>query len=146
MNQNPINAEDLPYWQTSQSAADTWIDRTKKMIQDAGGYVMVNAYGEESGRAAFILSFKLEGQIYKIMWPVLVSKTKNERAARIQAATMIYHDVKAKLVTALVLGVKAAFLPYLVLPNGVVAMSLQAPEIGEAIPRVFLLERGSDGE
>ena len=67
-------AEDVGhYWQTSQSAPDVWIERAKKIIQDLSGEVLVDAYGSSSGNAAFMLAFKIKGQNYKVVWPVLPS-------------------------------------------------------------------------
>jgi hypothetical protein len=46
-----------------------------------------------------MLEFDLGGERYKVVWPVLPTKTGKDRAARVQAATALYHDVKARCVT-----------------------------------------------
>lgn len=112
-------AEEVNYWKSGQSAPDTWLDKTKKELAVAGGKILAEGYGSDANsKAAYMLGFELDGQQYKIVWPVLPSKSGNTRAAKIQAATMLYHDVKAKCVSAKVLGNRAAFFSYLLLPNG----------------------------
>jgi len=97
-------AEDVNYWQTSRSSSDTWIDRAKAEIAAAGGNVLGDAYGNFGSGSAFMLAFELGGQQYKITWPVLESRMGKHKAAKVQAATMLYHDVKSKSVAAKVLG------------------------------------------
>lgn len=114
-----IYAEDVNYWQSSQSQPDTWIDRAKREISSVGGKVAAEAFGATAdGRAAFMLAFMLGGDSYRIEWPVLPSRTGKDKAAKVQAATMLYHDVKHKCVMAKIRGVRAAFLEYLMLPDG----------------------------
>lgn len=128
-------AEDVGhYWQTSSSAPDTWIDRAKKIIQDMGGEILADGFGSAGGRAAFMLGFKFEAQQYKVIWPVLPTRSGRETSAKRQAATLLYHDVKAKAMTASVLGVRAAFFSYLMLQDGRVTGELINPEIAEAFP------------
>lgn len=131
-------AEDVGhYWQTSRSPADIWIDRAKKTIKDLGGEIIGDAYGSSSGNAAFMLAFKIKGQNYKVVWPVLPSFSGKEGAAKIQAATMLYHDVKAKAMTASVLGVEVAFFSYMMLPDGRMSSELAKPELAEAFPKLL---------
>jgi len=122
------------YWQTSQSAPDTWIDRAKKIIQDMGGEILADGFGSAGGRAAFMLGFKFEAQQYKVIWPVLPTRSGNQASAKRQAATLLYHDVKAKAMAASVLGVRAAFFSYLLLQDGRVTGELVNPEIAAAFP------------
>jgi len=132
-------AEDINYWKTSKSSPDTWMDKTKRQIKQLGGDVLMEGFGSEptTGRAAFMLGFEIGGDKFKIVWPVLPSKSGNEKAARIQAATMLYHDVKAKCVSAAVLGTRAAFFSFLMLPDGRTASEVSAPELAQAIPALF---------
>jgi hypothetical protein len=131
-------AEDVGhYWQTSQSSPDVWMDRAKGIIQDLGGEIIADAYGSSSGRAAFMLAFKIKGQNYKVIWPVLPSLSGKGGAAKRQAATMLYHDVKAKAMTASVLGVEVAFFSYMMLPDGRVSSELANPELAEAFPKLI---------
>lgn len=131
-------AEDVGhYWQTSQSSPDVWIDRAKRIIQDLSGEIMADAYGSSAGRAAFMLSFKIKGQAYKVIWPVLPSATGKDAAAKRQAATMLYHDVKAKAMTASVLGVEVAFFSYMMLSDGRVSSELARPELADAFPKLL---------
>jgi hypothetical protein len=137
-----IYAEDVNYWQTSTSSYDTWIDRAKREIEQIGGKVTAEAFGNMAGRSAFMLSFALSRDQFKITWPVLKSKTGKEKAAKIQAATMLYHDVKAKCVSAKVLGVRAAFMTYLVLPDGRSASEAASSELVNLLPPMFSLPSG----
>lgn len=119
MSNNPVYAEDINYWQTSKSAADTWIARARKEIESISGKIMGEAFGSNvDGKAAFMLSFKIGEDRFKVVWPVLPSKTNKSNAAKIQAATLLYHDIKHKVVMAKVKGVRTAFVEYLLLPNG----------------------------
>ena len=81
-----------------------------------------------------MLGFEIESDRYKVIWPVLPSKSGNEQAARRQASTMLYHDIKAKCLTAKVMGSRSAFFSYLMLPDGRVAAQLATPEIADAFP------------
>lgn len=113
-------AEDLNYWQTGRSSPDSWIDKAKKELLQAGFKVLGDAYGMDDvlGRSAYMLSFQLGSDTFKVTWPVLPSRTGKEQAARIQAATMLYHDTKSRCVSAKVLGGRTAFFSYIRLPDG----------------------------
>lgn len=129
-------AETINYWKTSQSSPDVWLARTRVLIAKAGGKVLAEAYGSEigTGRAAFMFAFELKGQRYKIVWPILPTKTGNRLATKRQAATMLHHDVKARCMSAKVLGARAAFFSYLMLPGGRTVSEVAAPELLEALP------------
>lgn len=135
-------AEDVNYWKTSQSGSDTWIMRAVSEIEDAGGQILGEAFGSSMGRSAFMLTFQIGEDVFRVVFPVLPTKTEKEtdrRAARVQAATLLYHDVKAKCLTARILGVRSAFFSYLVLPGGKTAAEATEPELLERLP---LLLRG----
>jgi hypothetical protein len=133
-----VYAEDVNYFKTSTVAPDTWIDKAKAEIKAAGGRVLGEAFGNMDGRAAFMLEFTFGADRFRAVWPVLPSKLKgNERACRIQAATMLYHDVKAKCVSAKVHGARAAFFQYAVLPDGRTAAQVAAPELLEMYPKML---------
>jgi hypothetical protein len=138
-----LYAEDVNYWKSGTSAPDTWIDRARKEIAAAGGKVLNEAFGrDEKGRAAYLLDFAFGSERFRAVWPVLRSRAGNERAARIQAATMLYHDIKAKCVSAKVLGVRAAFFQYLTLPDGRTAAQLATPELSERYPKLLTAGEG----
>lgn len=134
-----LYAEDVGnYWKTGTRAPDAWIDLAKKEIGSAGGKVLSEAYGrDDTGRAAFMLEFAFASERFRAIWPVLKSRTNNEKAARIQAATMLYHDVKARCVSAKVLGTRAAFFSYLLLPDGRTAAQVAAPELVTLYPKLL---------
>lgn len=128
-------AEDIGhYWKTSQSSPDSWIEKTGKLIRSVEGEVLSEAYGAAVGQAAFMLAFRIGSDDFKVVWPVLRSRTGNSGAAKRQAATLLYHDIKAKCMTASVLGAKVAFFSYLMLPDGRVANELASPELSKVFP------------
>ncbi len=133
------HGEDVNYWKTGQSSPDVWIDKTKGQIESLGGIVEAEAFGNEptTGRSAFMLQFSIQGERFKIVWPVLPTRSGDERAARVQAATLIYHDCKAKCITAAVLGARQAFFQNLVLPDGRVVSDLALPEMESALPKLL---------
>lgn len=138
MSDNTVYAEDLNYWKTGKSSPDTWIDRARKEIEVAGGTVDNEAFGRDaSGRSAYMLAFSFGADRFRVVWPVLESKSGDERAARIQATTMLYHDVKARYVTAKVLGIRSAFFGYLLLPDGRQAGMVASPELLNAMPKML---------
>lgn len=122
------------------------MDRTKKQVMDLGGMVLAEGFGSEpaTGRAAFMLAFEIGGDRFKIVWPVLPSRDGNQGAARIQAATMLYRDVKAKCISATVIGARAAFFSFLMLPDGRTATEVTMPELVEAWPRMLTAPRSKE--
>lgn len=138
----PLYAEEVNYWQTSQSSADTWLDRSKKEIRAIGGKITGEAFGSTEGRSAFMLAFDLAEDQFKVVWPVLPSKTKNDKAAKIQAATMMYHDVKSKCISAKVLGGRVAFFAHLLLPDGRAASEAASHELARMLPSIIMLPSG----
>ena len=89
-------------------------------------------------------ALQLGGEPFKITWPVLPTRHGSQKAAQIQAATMLYHDIKARCVSAKVLGGRAAFLTYLQLPDGRNASEAASTELVAALPamlRPMLVEK-----
>ncbi|MGD9725206.1 MAG: hypothetical protein AB7R40_22500 [Nitrospiraceae bacterium] len=133
-------AEDLNYWQTGASAPDKWIDDAQAELRAIGGKIHGWAFGAETnaGRSAYMLDFELDGERYKIVWPVLPTRSgKNEAAARRQAATMLYHDIKNRCITAKVQGKRSAFFSYLLLPDGRTAATVATPDLADQLPDIF---------
>lgn len=129
------DAEDINYWQTSKSGPDTWLERAAELIEQLGGTVYTHAFGkDDQGNSAYMLQFKIGEDAFKLVWPVLHSRTGKDMAAKRQAATLLYHDVKAKCLTARILGSRTAFFSYLVLPDGRTAAAASIPELMENIP------------
>lgn len=133
-----IYAEDVNYWKTSQKSADTWIDDTIDLITSIKGKVINQAFGTNDGKAAYLLMFKLGDDTFKVVFPVLPSKVGNMKAAKVQAATILYHDVKAKIVLSKVLGGRAAFFTYLMLPDGRAMSEAATPEIASLMPKLLM--------
>jgi hypothetical protein len=139
-------AEGLPYWQTSKSGVESWIEKIKKEITrypSLKGKVVTEAVMTIDDVSSIVLEFELQGDLFRIQWPVMKSKSGNQRAEKVQAATMIFYDVKARVITALVLGARAAFLSFLLLPDGTVAGTRTSSQLQAQLPTVFLLPEGS---
>ncbi len=135
-----LYAEQVNYWKTSQTSPDKWLNKTKKLILDIDGTILGEGFGSDPtrGYSAYMLQFEIDGERYKIVWPVLPSQTDDEIAAKRQATTFIYHDVKARVMSAKVLGSKAAFFSYWQLPDGRTASQASVVELTEGIP--YLLQ------
>lgn len=117
---NKVYADDLNYWKSSSVAPDTWIEKAQKEITAVGGRIDGEAFGMDGdGKAAFMLAFTVGGDKFKIVFPVLEPRnTKDRLAAKRQAATMLYHDVKARCVLVKVFGARHQFAQFLIMPNG----------------------------
>lgn len=129
-------AEDLNYWMTSTKSPDTWIDKAIKEIENAGGSISGHAFGCDSriGCAGYMLEFELGGDRFRVCWPVLPAHESEAVAARRQAATMLYHEVKSRAVAAKVLGGRVAFFSYLMLPGGRSATELANRDLAKSLP------------
>ena len=137
MNDLPYG-EDINYWKSGVSTPDVWMEKTMSQIEKLGGEILQDGYGRDrSGNAAYYLAFRIDGLTYKVIWPVLPSKSDEIKAAKRQAATMLYHDIKAKCISATVQGSRTAFFSYLELPNGSVASELTGEQINPALKTMF---------
>lgn len=133
-------AETINYWQTSRSSPDTWIEKAKNQIEKLGGKILGEGFGKNAeGNAAYMVYFTIGGNKFRCIWPVLPTDTGNEQAARRQAATMLYHDIKAKCIEATVKGARVAFFEYLLLSDGRTAAEASEQELLEGIPKQLLL-------
>jgi hypothetical protein len=65
-----------------------------------------------------MLQFQIGEEYFKIVWPILESRAGNLKSATVQAATLMFHDVKARCMTAKILGARTAFFAYYMLPDG----------------------------
>lgn len=135
-----IYGEDVNYWKTSTKSPDSWLEDTKDAIISIGGKVLSDMIATMEGKTAIMIQFQIGEDRFKIVYPILAIRKESDRlAAKRQAATAMYHEVKALIVSAKFRGVRGAFHSYLVLPDGRTAGDLSAPEIAEAIPTPFLL-------
>lgn len=135
-----IYADDVNYFKTGKSSPDTWLQKSKSEIESIGGKVLSELSGTVNGKSAFMISFSLQDSLFKITYPVLKPRdSEDEYAAKRQAATAMYHDIKARCVSMKFHGAKVAFHAYLVLGDGRTAGELSEPELREAIPTPFLL-------
>lgn len=133
-------AESVNYWKTGKSSPDTWLEKAKLEIKRVGGVILGSAIvsDEVLNKHAFMLAFRLSDDQFKMMWPVLKSKTDNVKAARIQAATALYHEVKASCVKVRFLGSRSAFFAYLMLGDGRVAHEMGGAELMEILPQMLI--------
>lgn len=138
-----IYAEEMNYWQSSTTQPDSWIAKAKKEIEQpaVGGKVTGEAFGSFEGSAAYVIMFRIGNDNYRVTWPVLESRTKNEGAARRQAATFLYHDVKAKCMVAKVRGGRIAFVGELLLADGRTVTEAASPESFGQLPRLLSAPR-----
>lgn len=143
-----IYAEDMNYWQTSSSSSDTWMEKTMDLIEDFGGTVLQHAFGSEpqTGRSAYMMMFTLEGDHFKVVWPVLSTKGGNNTAAKRQAATMLYHDTKAKLLQTHIMGARTAYFANLLLPDGRTASEASTEELADRLPSFLSTPQLIEGE
>ena len=147
MNEGPY-AEDINYWKTSPTAPDIWMTKAKREVAKAGGQVLGHGTltDGETGRTIFVLTFAFGMDRFKAQYPTLASKAGNERAERRQAATMLYHDVKARCVSAKVLGYRAAFMGFLKLPGGRTVSQTAVPDLLEGLPKLTMqIGSGQEG-
>jgi len=135
-------AEDVNYWKSGKSAPDSWLDKAENQIIKVGGLMLgrASAFDNITGVEAYMLSFEIGDDRFKIVWPVLKCKDENKpgnkMAARRQAATMLYHDVKAKCMIAQIFGMRKAFIPYLVLESGGTVVDMSTYELSISIPQL----------
>ena len=141
-------AEDLNFWKSGTSAPDKWIEDAIGLIESLGGEVLSHAFGaERSGRAAYMINFTIGGEEFRLVWPVLPTrsgKPADNLPAKRQAATMLYHDVKTKCLKAAIFGARTAFFEHLVLPDGRMASQAANYEICYVVPPMFLLGDKND--
>ena len=134
------DAKTVNYWNTGRSDPDTWLLKTRALIEGIGGVVTGEAYGrtvwDGQVRSGYQLSFVIEEEEYRIEWPVLPHDPSDEVTAKRQAVTYIYHDVKARCMRSLVLGPRFGFFEFLVLENNQTVGRLSNAELQESIPRI----------
>lgn len=136
-----VYAEDVNYWQTSRSSPDTWLDKAKREIAKIDGAVTGEGFVSDTIRSSYLLAFEIDGDQFRMAWPVLEPRSGSLRAARVQAATALYHEVKAACVKAKFLGVRAAFFAFLMLPDGRTASQVATHEVVDVFPPALMPPR-----
>ena len=131
-------AEKCSYWKTSKSSADDWHEKTTALIEKFGGIVTSSGFGSSGGKQAYMIEFEFEGDQYKTIWPALESELGDQKSARKQAATMLYHDTKAKLISAQALGFKTAMFQWYRVPDGRSAFELADQELISHVPQLLI--------
>lgn len=139
MAEEKIYAEHVNYWKTSRkTTSDGWIEKAKKELQNIGGNVIEEGFIRQEGKSAFLFSFVLENEQYKMIWPVLQSQyLEQEKAAKVQASTALYYEVKNTCVKAKFLGTRVAFIGYLMIDDGRTISQLNNEEFQEKLPEAY---------
>ena len=127
-------ARELSYWKTGKASPDEWLRKAARHVEDAGGEITERAIAMQYGREVVLLGFELDGDAFRLVWPVLEHESGDNQAAVRQAATMLYHDVKARCLAARVKGARWAFHAELMLPDGRMAGALTDPELMKRLP------------
>lgn len=133
----------MPYWKTSRTTPDVWLEKAMNEIVRADGKVKTSGFGQDvtSRRAAYRIEFEVGGDQFSVTWPVLPTPEKagvdEQRAARVQAVTLMYHDIKAKCVKARVFGMRTAFFEHLLLPDGREMRQAATPELVALLPACY---------
>ena len=118
MNELPI-ANEMPYWKSGTSSPDSWFDKVENLIEKYGGTIHSRVVARSGHNEGIMIGFTIAGESFKLTWPVLPPKNPNDRlAATRQAATMIYHDTKARVNRLAIFDPKVVFADWLLLENG----------------------------
>ncbi len=134
-------AESVNYWKTGHSGVERWSEKSQKQIERVGGEVREKGSVWQLGRAAVMICFQVGEDTFRVVWPVLETKDgrTDDPAALIQAATFMFHDIKAKCMTALIFGARRAFIGELVLPeHGRTVGELELPQLQERVPKLLM--------
>ena len=129
-------AEDINYWKTSKSSPDSWIEKSVKQIETLKGKVLTHAFGQDpvSGNSAYMIMFEIGINTFKIIQPVLPTYHGEDAAARRQATTLLYHEVKSRCLRSAITGPQEAFFQYMILPDGRMTSQASIPEIVTGLP------------
>lgn len=131
-------AEGINYWQSNSNDPNVTLGRAKKLIEDIGGRIDSEFIGMYQGQAMVVLGFTLQGESFRIDQVVLPSREKGPDcpAARRQAASMIHHAVKNRVVEAKVKGAVTAFVNYKLI-QGTPVEQLADPRMAEMAQRLL---------
>lgn len=115
------------------------MERIKKQLADLGGTVLAEGFGADAeGKAAFMVAFQFGDDRFKAVWPVLEPRKGNTRAARVQAATMLFHYIQGVALMAVVVGKREAFFAHLMLPDGRTVAETSSTTLAEMLPQLAL--------
>lgn len=131
-------AETLNYWKTSKVSPQAWLDKAESLIEEFGGTVHVVAKGKQADRTAYMIEFSFPPDQYRAIWPVLPTKGKDTLAAERQAATMLFHDLKARAMRVAVMGPRTTFIDYLMLESGETVAQVSNAQLSSALPTALL--------
>ena len=138
------HAESLNYWKSSTSSAQSWLDKTEALIEGFGGEVSVVAKGKQDDRVVFVMEFEFYPDRFRAVWPVLPPRGGDIKAAERQAATMLFHDVKARTLRVAVMGPRTAFLDFLLVESGMTLAQLSSAELQRGVPPLLTARAGEN--
>lgn len=90
------------------------------------------------GHKAFLMEFTFGEDKFRALWPVLSTEYEyndNDKASKRQAATLLYHDVKARSLRCAIFGARNAFFDFLLLEDGRTTAQLSSPELIDRMPK-----------
>lgn len=125
------------YWKTSRAGVESWQEKIERLVKGAGGKVTGEGIVRQGEQTAVMVAFELGGDDFRLVWPVLHSRSGDKRAAQIQAVTALYHNVKARCVRTKFQGARAAFLDGLLLPDGRTVGEASLPELMSGVPQLL---------
>lgn len=125
-------AEDMNYWKTSKQSPGHFLEKASDFLIECGAEVRTTAKGSSNGRSAYLIEFTADGDVFRVVWPVLEPSRGDVKAAERQAATMLYHDIKSRALRLKINGARAAYFEFLMLPDGRTMGELASNEITDA--------------
>lgn len=133
MNKLPFGEDIGHYWRTSKKDAGYWLNSVRDMIVSIPGCkVLKKVDYEENDQNFFLVEFTVGLDWFKIIYPVLpVRQLKDREAARVQAVTLMFHEVKSRMMLIKIFGIHYAFLNYLVADNGKTVSQMAVPELAK---------------
>ena len=137
-------AEKLNFWKTGNKAPGRYIEKAIKLITESGGTNIFESYGSHNGKAHYMIAFQLGEDKFKLLWPVLPTKHDTDQlAAKRQAATMLYHDVKNKCLKALIFGFRSAFFDSVMIADGRNLSEVSNQELNKHISAIEYKKKAS---
>lgn len=124
------------YYKTSTRSPETWFEMCRNLITKKGGKIIRWANADDSGKEVFIIQFSYGQTQYRMHWNVLPTRG-SAIAARRQAVTALYHDIKAALVRAEWFGFDKAFVAWREIGDGRTMSDVTKEEIGSALPKLL---------
>ena len=132
--------DELPYWKTSNSSAESWVSKTIAILAKFGAKEISEGFAASGAFSSYVILFRFGAEQFRIVWPVMKYRNpEDQKSARVQAATLMYHDCKSRAVTAKALGVRTAFIGQLLLADNKTVQESATPLIAEQVKPMALI-------